>query len=74
MVLLQNLKIRNFCWRFSCHHHFQHWYQSDPDFSEMDNDANLIFIAVWQQMLRFSNMADLFDLDGGPYSYLDLKK
>ena len=40
----------------------------------MNNDGDLIFIAVWQQMIGFSNMAYLFDLDGGPYSYLDFKK
>ena len=40
----------------------------------MNNDADLIFVAVWQQMIGFSNMADLFDLDGGPNSYLDFKK
>ena len=74
MVPLQILKIRNFCWRFSCHHHFRHRYQSGPDFSEMNNDADLIFITVWQQVIRFSNMANLFGLDGGPYSYLDFKK
>ena len=39
----------------------------------MNNDADLNFIAVWQQMLGFSNIANLFDLDGGPYSYLDFK-
>ena len=33
--------------------------QSGPDFSEMNNDADLIFIAVWQQMMGFSNMANL---------------
>ena len=49
-------------------------YHTGPDFSEMNNDADLIFIAVWQQMIGFSNMANLFDLDGGPYSYLDFKK
>ena len=68
------LKIRNFCWRFSCHHHFWHRYQSVPDFSEINNDADLIFIGVWQQLVGFSNMANLFDLDGGPYSYLGFKK
>ena len=26
-----------------CHHHFRHRYQSGPDFSEMNNDADLIF-------------------------------
>ena len=57
------LKSRIFCWRF-CHHLFWHRYQSGPVFSEMDNDADLIFIA----MIGFSNMANLFDLDGGPYS------
>ena len=40
----------------------------------MNIEADLILIAVWQQMIGFSNMANLFDLDGGPYSYLDLKK
>ena len=40
------LKIPNFCWRFSCHHHFRHRSQSGPDFSEMNNDADLIFKAV----------------------------
>ena len=34
--------------------------------TETNNDADLIFIAVWQQMIGFSNMADVFDLDGGP--------
>ena len=51
---------------------FWHRYQSSPDFSELNNDADLMFIAAWQQM-GFSNMANLFDLDGGPYSYLDFK-
>ena len=40
----------------------------------MNNDADLIFIAVWQQMIGFSNMANLFDLDDGPYIYLAFKK
>ena len=40
------LKIRNFYQRFSCHYHFRHRYQSGPDFSEMNNDADLIFITV----------------------------
>ena len=40
----------------------------------MNNDADLIFIAVRQQLIGFSNMANLFDLDGGPYSYIDFKK
>ena len=40
----------------------------------MDIDADLIYIAMWQQMICFSNMANLFDLDGGPYSYLDFEK
>ena len=40
------LKVLNFCWRFSCHHHFRHRPQSGPDFSEINNDADLIFIAV----------------------------
>ena len=52
------LKIWNFCWRFSCHHHFRFQYQSDLDSSEMNN-ADLIFIAVWQRMIGFSNMANL---------------
>ena len=26
-------------------------------FSDMNNDADLIFKAVWQQMIEFSNMA-----------------
>ena len=54
------LKILNFCLRFSCHHNFWHRYQSGPDFSEMNNDADTIFIAViavWQQMIGFLNMA-----------------
>ena len=45
-----------------------------PDFSEMNKDADLIFISVWQQMIGFSNRANSFDCDGGPYSYLDFKK
>ena len=49
----------------ACHHHFRHRYQSGPGFSEMNNDADLIFIAVWQQMIGFANMANLFDFDGG---------
>ena len=36
----------------------------------MNNDADLIFIAVLQQMIGFLNMANLFNCDGGPYSYL----
>ena len=68
------LKIRNFCWRFSRQHHFRHRYQSGPVFSEMKNDADLIFIAVWQQMIGFSNMTSLFYLKSGPYSYLDFKR
>ena len=52
-------KIRNVCLRFSCHHHFRHRYQSDPDFSEMNNDADLIFIAVRRQMIGFSHIANL---------------
>ena len=48
--------------------------QPGPDFSEMNNDADLIFIAVWQQMTDFSNVANWFDLDDGPYSYLDFNK
>ena len=65
------LKIPNFCWRFSCHHHFQPRYQSGPDLAEINNDADLIFSAVWQQMIGLSNVANLFDLDGEPYNYLD---
>ena len=60
------LKIPNFCWRFSCHHHFRHRPQPGPDFSKID--------LVWQQMIDFSNIANLFDSDGGSYSYLDFKK
>ena len=45
-------------------HHFRHWYKSGPDFPEMNNDAYLSFIAVLQQMTGFSNIANLFDLDG----------
>ena len=56
--------------QFSCHHHFRHRYQSGQEFSEMNNDADLIFIALWQQMMGFSNMVNLFDLDGGQYSYI----
>ena len=41
---------------------------------KMNNDADLIFIAEWQQMIGFSNTANLFDLDCGLYSYLDFKK
>ena len=63
------LKIPN----FSYHHHFRHLFQSGPDFSETNNDADLIPITVCLQMIGFSNMANLFDLDGGTYSYLDLK-
>ena len=40
----------------------------------MNNDADLIFIAVWQQMIGFSDMANLSDLYDGPYSFLDFKK
>ena len=40
----------------------------------MNNDADLIFTAVWQQMIGFSNVANLSDLDGGPHSYLDLSQ
>ena len=40
----------------------------------MNNDVDLIFIVVGQQMICFSNVANLFDCDGGPYSYLDFKK
>ena len=40
----------------------------------MNNDADLIFIAVWQQMTGFSNMTNLFDFGGGPYSYVDFEK
>ena len=56
------------------HYHFRYRYQSDPDFSEMNNDADLIFLALWRMMIGFSNMANLFDFDGGPYRYLDFKK
>ena len=48
-------------------------FSAPADFSEMNNDADLISIAVWQQMIGFSIMANLFYLDGGPYSYLDFK-
>ena len=41
---------------------------------EINNDADLIFTAVWQQTIGFSDMANLFDCDGGPYSYLGFKK
>ena len=68
------LKIRNNCWRFSSHHHFRHRYQSSQDVSDMKNDADSIFIAMCQQMIGFSNMAKLFDLDGAPYSYRGFKK
>ena len=44
-----------------CHHHFQRRYQSGQDFSEMNNDADLIFTAMWQEMIGFSNTANLFD-------------
>ena len=40
----------------------------------MNNDADSIFTAVWQQMIGFSNMSNLFDCDGGTYSYLEFKK
>ena len=61
-----------FCWRFSCHHHFRHWSQFGTDFSEMYK--GLIFMAVWQQVIGFSNRANIFDCDGGTYIYLDFKK
>ena len=34
----------------------------------MNDDVDLI--AVWQQMIGFSNMANLFDLDGGPSTWI----
>ena len=40
----------------------------------MNNDADFIFIAMWQQMIGFSNMANLFGLDGEPYSYPGFKR
>ena len=33
-------------------------------FSEMNNDADFLFIAVRQQMIGFSDMANSFDLEG----------
>ena len=49
-------------------------YKQSCIFSEMNNDADLIFIAVWQQMIDFPNADNLFDLDGWSYSCLDFKK
>ena len=40
----------------------------------MNDDADLMFMAVCQQMIGISNMANLFDLDSWSYSYLDFKK
>ena len=65
------LKIPNFCLRFSGYHHFQHQSQSDKGVSELNNDADLIFIATVDRLL---NMANLFDVHGGPYRNLDFKK
>ena len=79
MVLLQNSKKKKkkkkkkFAGHF-CHHHFRYRSQSGQDFSERNNDADFTFIVVQQQIIGFSNMANLFDYDGGPYSYLDFKK
>ena len=70
MVLLQNPENSNFLLEV----HFRHRYQSDPDFSEMNNDADFIFIVVWQHMIGVSNMANLFDLNGGQLIYVDFKK
>ena len=36
----------------------------------MNNDADLIFIAVLQQMIGFLNVANLFNCDGKSFSYL----
>ena len=72
MVLLQILKILNFRRKFSCHHHFGHQSQSGPDFSEMNNDADLLFdsgVTTDDMLLKCGQ----FICDGGPYSYLDFK-
>ena len=60
-----------FCARFSCQHHFRHRYQSGLDYSEMKNDADLIFIVVWQASKIW---LIYLILDGGSYNYIDFKK
>ena len=69
LMIYKNLKIQKICWRFSCHHHFWHRYQSGPGFSEMNTDADLIFhsgVTTDDRLLKFGY---LFDLDGGPYRF-----